>query len=160
MDTNMGNLNITIANVCDIAFEKFSGDPLQNAESFVDLYFLLVHLQKCNFRYTRDTKFTHVICLIYRVSQKSLEFFSNVCISVNSLSLTMMFDFYESVAIQLSKTCLSLKIGQAVPKLWNKCQTLPKIVYGKIMHSYGPLVFYAKLPKILLTFGTPCICAS
>ena len=43
-----------------------------------------------------------------RVSQKSGEFFLNSCISVNSLSLTMMFDFYESVAIQLSKTCLSL----------------------------------------------------
>src|SRR5699024_7463991 len=80
---------------------------------------------------------------IYRVSQKSLEFFLNDCISVNSLNLIMMFNFYESVAIQLSKTCLNLKIDQAVPKLWNKYQTLPKNVYEEIVYSYEAMLFYA-----------------
>src|SRR5699024_3635642 len=32
-----------------------------------------------------------------------------------------------------------------------------KIVYREIVHSYRPLVFYAKLSKIPMTFGTPCI---
>ena len=32
-----------------------------------------------------------------------------------------MFDLHESVVNRLSKTGLSLKIGQPVPKLWIKC---------------------------------------
>ena len=40
----------------------------------------------------------------------------------------------ESVANGLSKTGLNVKIGQVVPKLWNKCKTV----------------------KFLMTFGAPC----
>ena len=42
----------------------------------------------------------------------------------------MMLCLNESVANGLSKTGLSVKIGQVLPKLWNKFQTLPKFVYG------------------------------
>ena len=83
------------------------------------------------------------LATLYRVSQKSLEFFSKSCISVNSLNFWMLFVFIESATNGLSKTCLNLKIAQAVPKLWNKYQTLPKNVYGEIVYSYEAMLFYA-----------------
>src|SRR5699024_2662601 len=51
-------------------------------------------------------------------------FFLNGLIIVNSLKCCLFLN--ESVDNGLSKTGLSLKIGQAVPKLWNKCQILHK----------------------------------
>ena len=64
----------------------------------------------------------------------------------------ILFLLNESVANGLSKTGLNVKICLPVPKLKNKNQTLPKFAYGEIMHSYGPLVFYAKLSKIKKRF--------
>ena len=47
-------------------------------------------------------------------------FFLNDCISVSSLSFFAVSN--ESMAIELSKIGLSLKIGLPIPKLWNRCQ--------------------------------------
>ena len=55
----------------------------------------------------------------------------------------MLFVLIESATNGLSKTGLSLKIDQAVPKLWLKCQTPPKNVYGKIVYSYEAMLSYA-----------------
>ena len=55
----------------------------------------------------------------------------------------MLFVLIESATYEISKTGLGLKIGQAVTKLWMKCQTLSKIVYGEIVYSYGEMLFYA-----------------
>ena len=55
----------------------------------------------------------------------------------------MLFVLFESVTNGLSKMGLNLKIDKTVPKLWLKCQTPPKNVYGKIVYSYGEMLFYA-----------------
>src|SRR5699024_10783828 len=58
---------------------------------------------------------------IYRVSQNFRIFFSISCISVDSWSYLMLFVLIESATNGLCKSGLSLKIDQAVPKLWLKC---------------------------------------